>query len=90
MAARAGAVLAAIGLINIPIIHYSVQWWSTLHQGPTITRFDAPAIHISMLIPLLIMALGFKLYYAANVLVRMRCELLDAERSSAWVKQLGK
>ena len=88
MAARAGAVLAVIGLINIPIIHYSVEWWSTLHQGPTITRFDAPAIHISMLIPLLIMALGFKLYYAANVLVRMRCELLDAERNSAWVRQL--
>jgi len=89
MAARAGAVLAAIGLINIPIIHYSVQWWSTLHQGPTITRYDAPAIHISMLIPLLVMALGFKLYYAANVLVRMRCELLEAERNSAWVRQLG-
>ncbi len=89
MAARAGAVLAIIGLINIPIIHYSVEWWSTLHQGPTITRFDAPAIHISMLIPLLIMALGFKLYYAANVLVRMRCELLESERNSAWVAQLG-
>ena len=89
MAARAGAVLAVIGLINIPIIHYSVEWWSTLHQGPTVTRFDAPAIHISMLIPLLIMALGFKLYYLANVLVRMRCELLEAERSSAWVRQLG-
>ena len=90
MAARAGAVLATIGLINIPIIHFSVQWWSTLHQGPTITRFDAPAIHITMLIPLLIMALGFKLYYAAVVLVRMRCELLEAERNSAWVRQLGK
>ena len=90
MAARAGAVLATIGLINIPIIHYSVEWWSTLHQGPTITRFDAPAIHISMLIPLLIMALGFKLYYATVVLVRMRCELLEAERNSVWVRQLGK
>ena len=89
MAARAGAVLAIIGLINIPIIHYSVEWWSTLHQGPTITRFDAPAIHISMLIPLLIMALGFKLYYAAAVMVRMRCELLESERNSAWVGQLG-
>lgn len=89
MAAHAGAVLAIIGLVNIPIIHYSVEWWSTLHQGPTITRFDAPAIHISMLIPLLIMALGFKLYYAAVVLVRMRCELLESERGGAWVGQLG-
>ncbi|MBI1731156.1 MAG: heme ABC transporter permease [Gammaproteobacteria bacterium] len=89
MAARAGAVLAAIGLVNIPIIHYSVEWWSTLHQGPTITRFDAPAIHASMLVPLLIMALGFKAFYAATALVRMRCELLESECNSAWVTELG-
>ncbi len=88
MAARAGAVLAVIGLVNIPIIHYSVEWWSTLHQGPTITRFDAPAMHASMLIPLLVMALGFKVYYLATVLVRMRCELLESERNSAWVAEL--
>jgi heme exporter protein C len=88
MAARAGAVLALIGLVNVPIIHYSVEWWSTLHQGPTVTRFDAPAMHASMLAPLLIMALGFTLYYVAAVLVRMRCELLESERNSAWVTEL--
>lgn len=88
MAARAGAVLAVIGLVNIPIIHYSVEWWSTLHQGPTVTRFDAPAIHVSMIIPLLLMALGFKVFYIATVLVRMRCELLESERGSAWVAEL--
>jgi heme exporter protein C len=88
MAARAGAVLALIGVVNIPIIHYSVEWWSTLHQGPTVTRFDAPAIHFSMLVPLLLMALGFKLFYFATALVRMRCELLESERNSAWVAEL--
>lgn len=88
MAARAGAVLALIGLVNIPIIHYSVEWWSTLHQGPTITRFDAPAMHASMLVPLLVMALGYKVFYGAVVLVRMRCELLESERNSAWVADL--
>lgn len=88
MAARAGAVLALIGLVNIPIIHFSVEWWSSLHQGPTITRLDAPSIHIDMLLPLLVMAAAFKLYYAAVVLVRMRCELLVLERNSAWVAEL--
>ncbi len=58
--ARAGAILALVGVINIPIIHYSVEWWNTLHQGPTVTKFDKPSIHISMLIPLLLMAVAFK------------------------------
>ena len=56
-AARAGAVLAVVGVVNIPIIHYSVEWWSTLHQGATVTKFDKPSIDVSMLIPLLLMAL---------------------------------
>jgi heme exporter protein C len=58
VAARAGAILALVGVINIPIIHYSVEWWSTLHQGPTVTKLSAPSIHISMLIPLLFMAVS--------------------------------
>src|SRR5690606_5842054 len=86
-AARAGAVLALVGVINIPIIHYSVEWWATLHQGPTVTRFDAPAIHVSMLIPLLVMATGFMCYYAAVMLVRARVEILELERTSAWAKE---
>ena len=87
-AARAGAVLALVGVVNIPIIHYSVEWWSTLHQGPTVTKFDKPSIHISMLIPLLLMALAFKLYYATSVLMRGRNELLLREQNSRWVKEL--
>ena len=88
-AARAGAVLALVGIVNIPIIHYSVEWWNTLHQGPTVTKFDQPSIHISMLIPLLIMSLAFMFYFAAMLLVRVRCEILEQERNSSWVQQLA-
>ena len=88
-AARAGAVLALVGVVNIPIIHYSVQWWSTLHQGPTLRPFQTPAIDTSMLIPLLVMVVAYKLYFAAVVLVRARCELLELERNSAWVSELA-
>ena len=88
IAARATGVLALVGVVNIPIIHYSVEWWNTLHQGATITKFDAPSIHISMLIPLLLMAVAFKLYYALTVLMRARCEVLERERNSSWVQAL--
>lgn len=87
-AARASAILALVGVVNIPIIHYSVEWWNTLHQGPTVTKFDAPSIHPSMLIPLLIMALAFMLYYATAMLLRARCEVLERERNSRWVQEL--
>ena len=88
-AARAVAILALVGVVNIPIIHYSVEWWNTLHQGPTVTKLDKPSIHISMLIPLLLMAFAFKFYYAFVVLMRARCEVLERERHTAWVKELA-
>jgi len=87
-AARAGAVLAIVGVVNIPIIHYSVEWWSTLHQGATVTKLDKPSIHISMLIPLLLMAVSFKLYYVASALMRARGEILRREQNSRWVKEI--
>ncbi len=87
-ASRATAVLSLVGLVNIPIIHYSVEWWNTLHQGATITKFGAPSIHLSMLAPLLIMALGFKLYYFMVLLMRSRVEVLERERGSAWVREV--
>ncbi len=89
-AARASGVLALVGVVNIPIIHYSVEWWNTLHQGATITKLDAPSIHISMLIPLLLMAVAFKLFYATVVLMRARCEVLERERNASWVQELVK
>jgi heme exporter protein C len=87
-AARATAILALVGVVNIPIIHYSVEWWNTLHQGPTVTKFDKPSIDVRMLIPLLLMAVAFKLYYATVVLMRSRCEILERERNTQWVKEL--
>ena len=88
MAARAGAVLALVGVVNIPIIHYSVEWWNTLHQGPTITKMDTPSIHVDMLIPLLVMIAAFMCYFFALVLVRARAEIIEQERNSKWVKEL--
>jgi len=75
-------------VVNIPIIHYSVEWWSTLHQGATVTKLDKPSIHIDMLIPLLLMAVAFKLYYVTSVLMRARAELLLREQNSRWVKEV--
>jgi len=87
-AARAGAMLALVGVVNIPIIHFSVEWWTTLHQGPTVTRMDKPSIHISMLIPLLIMSIAFTTYFVTALLIRIRCEILDQERNTHWVREL--
>jgi heme exporter protein C len=88
-AARAGAVLALVGVINIPIIHYSVEWWSTLHQGPTVSKMDAPSIHMDMLIPLLIMFAAFKLYFFCILMIRARGEILEQEKNSSWVQELA-
>ncbi|KPK56726.1 MAG: heme ABC transporter permease [Thiotrichales bacterium SG8_50] len=87
-AANACAVLALVGLVNIPIIHFSVEWWNTLHQGATVTKFDKPSIDTRMLIPLLVMWLGFMTYYATTVLMRARVEVLQRERNNSWVQEL--
>jgi heme exporter protein C len=87
-AARAGGVLILVGVVNIPTIHYSVEWWNTLHQGPTITKMGKPNIHVSMLIPLLLMAVGFQLYYFTVVLMRARVEVLEREKRSGWVQEM--
>ncbi len=87
-AARSTAVLTLVGVVNIPIIHYSVIWWNTLHQGPTVTKLGAPSIDPRMLIPLLLMAMAFQFYYFAVVLMQARAEILERERNTAWVQQL--
>lgn len=85
---KASGLLAIVGVVNIPIIHYSVEWWNTLHQGATVAKFDKPSMHIDMLIPLLLMALAFKLFYAAVVLIRARNEALYRDRNRRWVREL--
>lgn len=87
-ASRAAALLAIVGLVNIPIIHYSVVWWNTLHQGATVTKLGQPTMAIEMLIPLLIMFAAINFYFIASLLNRVRCELLDQERQTQWVKSL--
>jgi heme exporter protein C len=73
--ARAAAILAIVGFINVPIIKFSVDWWSTLHQSASLVRADGPAIHSSILVPLLVMAVAFKAYFVTVLLVRMRAEI---------------
>ena len=85
-ASRACAVLSLVGLVNIPIIHFSVNWWNTLHQGSTVIKAGGPSMHLSMLAPLLIMAFAFKFYYLMVLLIRSRIEVLERERKSEWVR----
>jgi heme exporter protein C len=84
---KAGAVLALVGVINIPIIYFSVQWWSTLHQGASVSMKSAPSMATTMLIGMLIMALGFWMYSIAAVLARVRCVILERERHTEWVME---
>ncbi|HEX7060526.1 MAG TPA: heme ABC transporter permease [Woeseiaceae bacterium] len=85
---RASAVLALVGLVNVPIIHFSVEWWSSLHQGPTLIREGGPAITGSMLWPLLANLGGFSLVFAALLIDRVRGEVLLRERRARWVRRL--
>lgn len=85
---RASAVLALVGVVNVPIIHYSVEWWNTLHQPATITKLDKPSITGDMLWPLLVMWLGFTLFFIAVALLRARTETLARDRRSNWVREL--
>ncbi len=75
---RAAAVLALVGLVNLPVIKFSVEWWNTLHQPASVMRLAAPGIHLEMLLPLLVSAAGFGLLAAGLVLLRLRTEVLAA------------
>jgi heme exporter protein C len=76
-----------VGIVNVPIIHYSVQWWNSLHQAPSVMQLGRPTMPAAMLIPLLIMFLGFTLMFAALLLVRLRAEILNRERSATWIRE---
>ena len=86
-AERASAVLAVVEIINVPVIHYSIIWWNSLHQAPSVMRLAKPAMPPSMLVPLLLMLLGFTLFFAAVLLVRLRAEILTRERTSLWIRE---
>jgi heme exporter protein C len=84
---RASAILAIVGVVNVPIVRYSVVWWNSLHQAPTISKMAAPSITGSMLWPLLLMMLAFALYFAAVLCDRVRSEILIRERNASWLTE---
>jgi heme exporter protein C len=83
-AGKAAAVIALVGVINVPIIHYSVEWWNTLHQGATISKFAKPSIAAEMLWPLLINLVGFAAFVAVVTIIRLRSEILRRELHRPW------
>jgi len=84
---RAGAILALVGAVNLPIIKFSVDWWNTLHQPASVFRLGGPTIAASMLWPLLIMALGFTLFFVTLLLLRMRTALMAAKLRALRLQQ---
>lgn len=88
MANKASAVLALVGTVNIPIIYKSVDWWYSLHQPATLKLTKAPSMHPDMLYPLLVMIVGFYVFYALVLILNTRAEILHRERKTQWVRAL--
>ena len=88
-AAKASAVLALVGVVNIPIIKYSVEWWNTLHQPATFTVTEKPTMPAEMWVPLLIMVIGFYCFFTWVLFMRTRIEILEREWRTAWVRELA-
>ena len=86
---RAGALLLLVGVVNIPIIYYSVKWWNTLHQGASVSIKNGSSMGSIMLITMLIMALGFWAYSIAVSMYRVRSIILERERDSHWISELN-
>jgi heme exporter protein C len=86
---RAGAVLAIVGVVNIPIIYFSVKWWNTLHQGASVSLTSAPTMAATMLAGMIVMALAAWLYAIAASLHRCRSIILERERSADWTRHPG-
>ena len=84
---RAAALLALIGLVNLPIIYFSVHWWNTLHQGSSVS-FKGTSMHIQMLQSMLLVAVSFWMYSIGTSLVRVRAIILERESRTQWVRAL--
>ena len=89
-AARAASFLALIGVVNLPIVHFSVEWWNTLHQGATIRLIGPSTIDPSMVAPLLAMTVGTKLWFGGSLLARTRTALVEVEQGKDWVRRLAR
>jgi heme exporter protein C len=86
---KAGAVLAIVGAVNVPIIYFSVRWWNTLHQGATISMTAAPKMAQTMLLAMLLMTFAFWAYAFAVVFTRAQALALERERDTDWVRALA-
>ena len=87
---RASGILAIVGVVNLPIIHYSVEWWNSIHQGPSLIKLETPSIAGDMLWPLLVMILGYQLLFFAILMTSVRSQVLQREKSARWIsEQLG-
>ncbi|WP_439537290.1 heme ABC transporter permease CcmC [Methyloversatilis sp.] len=86
---RAGALIAIVGAINVPIIYFSVKWWNTLHQGASVSLTQSPSMASTMLTGMLLMALAAWAYTIGVALVRVRAIMIERERHTDWVRQLG-
>jgi heme exporter protein C len=84
---RASAVLALVGVVNVPIIYFSVQWWNTLHQGASVSLTKSPSMASSMLLGMLVMALAFWMYSIAVSLVRVRKIIRQRESNASWLSE---
>ena len=85
---RASSVLALVGVVNVPIIYFSVKWWNTLHQGASVSLTSAPTMAAPMLAGMLIMSIAAWLYAIAIVLMRVRAIIVERERNANWVGEL--
>ncbi len=84
------AILTLVGLVDLPIIHYSVYWWNTLHQGATLTLFAKPKIALPMIWPLLFTLVGFSLYCLSLIILRAQSRILIREKKQSWIKKMAK
>ena len=85
---KASAILSLVGMVNVPIIYKSVDWWQTLHQPATIKLTSAPSMHPDMFMPLVVMIIGFYAFYTLSLVLYARAEILRREYRASWVKQL--
>ena len=87
--ARAASILALVGIVNIPIIKFSVDWWNTLHQPATISKFDRPSMDDSMIAPLLLMLVGFIAYYFTILIIRLKAEIMNRKIRNIHLAQVS-
>ena len=87
--ARSASILAIVGAVNVPIIKFSVDWWNTLHQPASVVKLDGPAIHSSMLVPLLLMAISYTAFYVWILTVRVRAEINTSKIRALRIRQMA-